>query len=318
MLFNEGDVAAALDRLGIVYDDRGRELLAVCPMHLYRTGRVDNNPSWSINAESGVHHCFSCSYAGSLLGLICDVLDYTLEDGKSDFDRAKRWLSHFTTVDVEQTSKRLEKLKDDYVPSIKPVPMSEARLAVFSEPPQWALDKRGISAQSCLDYTVKWSELDECWITPVRDPQTNALIGWQEKGEGHRYFKNHPAGLAKSRTLFGMDRCTDTVVVVESPLDVLKMDTWGYTVGVSTYGASVSQEQVKLLSKFDTIIFAMDNDHAGKASLKQIRKMCREYGMEYSVFNYGESTAKDIGDMTQYEFENGLMTAKHCVFGGIS
>lgn len=316
MLLNEGDVEAILNRLGIDYDSRGDELIALCPMHLYRTGRADNNPSWSINIETGVHHCFSCSYAGSLLGLVCDVLEYTDDSGARDFGRASRWIGQYGDIDVEKSAARLEKIKDSYIKSIKPAPMSEARLAVFDEPPQWALDKRGISAEVCEDYTVKWSTLDECWITPVRDPYTQALLGWQEKGEGHRYFKNHPAGLLKSRTLFGLGQCSGVAVVVESPLDVLKMATWGYN-GVSTYGASVSKEQIKLLSTFDTIIFAMDNDAAGKRSMKEIRRMCREYGMEYSVFNYGESTAKDIGDMSQYEFEQGLMTSNHCVFGGI-
>jgi hypothetical protein len=317
MLYSDGDVATVLDRLGIDYDERYDELLAICPMHLSRTGSVDHNPSWSINTETGVHHCFSCSYRGSLLGLVVDVLDLTLSSGASDWDSAKLWLSQFTVVDLEKTSEKLEGLKDSYVKSIKPPPMSEARLAVYDDVPDWVLEQRGIDFTSCLRYKVRWSPTDNCWIIPVRDPLTFKLIGWQEKGQGNRYFKNRPAGLMKSRALFGYEtKPTATVVVVESPLDVLKLDTWGYS-GLATYGSSVSYEQIKLLSGMHNLIFAMDNDKAGRTSTKEIRRLCREYGMEYSVFNYSETNAKDIGDMTQEEFEQGLMTSTHCSLGGL-
>ena len=55
-MYREGDVEGALLRLGIEVTQRNNELLGLCPMHLERTGRPDSNPSWSMNADTGVHH----------------------------------------------------------------------------------------------------------------------------------------------------------------------------------------------------------------------------------------------------------------------
>ena len=75
-MYREGDVQKALLRLGIPTDQRNSELMGICPMHLERTGREDHNPSWSINLETGVHHCFSCGYKGTLLTLVAEVQDF--------------------------------------------------------------------------------------------------------------------------------------------------------------------------------------------------------------------------------------------------
>ena len=49
------NVVDALGNLGIEYEEHGVEALALCPMHAERTGKEDNNPSWWINLESGMH-----------------------------------------------------------------------------------------------------------------------------------------------------------------------------------------------------------------------------------------------------------------------
>jgi DNA primase len=310
MIYNEGQVEEVLVRLEMDSEQKNRELLALCPMHYERTGKPDNNPSWSINVDTGAHHCFSCGYRGNMLGLICDRLGI-------DYDQAKRWLTQYTNVDLAVMSARLEEMKNSYIAPTKPVPMSEARLAIYGEPPQWALDARGLTAEACSDYKVKWDSKTSSWITPIRDPHTGALIGWQEKGQGSRYFKNRPAGVAKSTTVFGLEalHTNKTIVVVESPLDVVKMAGWGYYIGVSTYGAIVSAKQLELVSTASNLIFAFDNDSAGAIASKTMLTTARKTGLEYSFFNYGELQVKDIGDMTQEQFEEGLMTAKHCSLG---
>lgn len=50
-------VLRTIERLGIDGDVRGNELIAACPAHKERTGRPDNDPSWSINLDKGMHHC---------------------------------------------------------------------------------------------------------------------------------------------------------------------------------------------------------------------------------------------------------------------
>ena len=60
-----------LERLGIeIIGIHGDEIKGHCPAHLERKGKADSNPSWSINADTGVHNCFSCHFKGNVLTLI--------------------------------------------------------------------------------------------------------------------------------------------------------------------------------------------------------------------------------------------------------
>ena len=52
------DVQRLLERLKLDTKRDGSELVAKCPAH------EDRKPSWSINANSGQHHCFSCGWGG--------------------------------------------------------------------------------------------------------------------------------------------------------------------------------------------------------------------------------------------------------------
>jgi len=304
----EGDVSKVLDRLGIEHSQRGRELMGNCPGHFKSVGREDRNPSWSINEETGAHHCFSCGYKGSIITLVADLLDFT------DLDAARSWIKRNAEVSLETLSVELSDLKNKnyYIP--RPVPMSEARLAIFSDAPEWALKERGLSLEACAVHRVRWSEDLSSWITPIRDADDYTLMGWQEKGQGNRYFKNRPAGVKKSSTLFGIETAPRHMIVVESPLDVVRLRTMGLD-GVATFGASVSVEQVKLMRRAEKVTIAMDNDTAGLKASKSILGMMRKLGMEAWFFNYDRISAKDIGDMTEFEVESGLRNSRHCVMG---
>lgn len=319
-MYREGDVQKALLRLGIPTDQRNSELMGICPMHLERTGREDHNPSWSINLETGVHHCFSCGYKGTLLTLVAEVQDFQTSWGRLDYEAAKTWLRSNVEIDFELLSKELEALKDSYVSPSRPLEMGEARLAVYSEPPQWALDARGLTAEACSTYTVKWDSRAETWITPIRNPDSGKLLGWQEKGQTNRTFRNRPTGVAKSSALFGLEAWQPgTMIIVESPLDVVKMTSVEIRQStVATFGAVVSDAQVDLFRKADKLIMAFDNpniDAAGKKAALAILAKVKTLGMECWFFNYGDSGVKDVGDMTADRIRYGIENAKHCVFG---
>jgi DNA primase len=318
-MYREGDVQQALLRLGVLTEPRNRELQGYCPMHLERVGREDHNPSWSMNSETGVHHCFSCGYKGTLLTLVAEVQEMKTSWGRLDLEAAKEWLRANVEVDFEQLSKQLEEMRESYVSLARPVEMSEARLAVFDEVPEWALDARGLAKEACWAYGVMWDRRQEAWITPIRSAETSKLLGWQEKGQSNRVFRNRPTGVKKSTTLFGLDAWLGgTMIVVESPLDVVKLASLKLSQGVSTFGASVSSDQVELFRKADKLIFAFDNpsiDPAGEKASKEMFGLTKELGLECWFFNYGSTGLKDIGDMSHEQIEYGITKAKHCVFG---
>ena len=317
-MYREGDVESALLRLGIEVNQRNSELLGLCPMHLERTGRPDSHPSWSMNSETGVHHCFSCGYRGTLLTLVAEIKEFNTQWGRLDFDQAKEWLRSNIEVNFDLLAKQLEEAKNSYVPIQRPIEMSEARLAVFVEPPQWALEARDLTAEACAKHSVLWDAQPQGWITPIRNADNNKLMGWQEKGQVNRYFRNRPTGVQKSKTLFGLDVWSGgTMIIVESPLDVVKLSSLGIDGGVSTFGASISQDQVDLMRKADKLIIAFDNpkiDAAGMKASKDMLERSKKEGLECFFFQY-DGDVKDIGDMTKEQAIIGIENAKHSVFG---
>ena len=69
------DMESVLDRLGIeIISITGDEIKAHCPAHLERKGKLDSNPSWSINADTGAHNCFSCHFRGNVHTLVSYIM----------------------------------------------------------------------------------------------------------------------------------------------------------------------------------------------------------------------------------------------------
>jgi hypothetical protein len=317
------DIEKVLSNLGIDYDNKGHEANGLCPMHEIRTGKADHSPSWWINLESGQHICFSCHYKGNLLQLVCDTNEFYkkgfADDYVYDYKAAEIWLSQISAVSIEKLKEIVGNLPNYLEAAPKPVAMSEARLAIFNEPPADVVASRNLTSESVLKYEVLWDTKKATWILPLRDPDSNKLLGWQEKGTVNRTFFNRPTGLSKSKTLFGLqNQSEDTVVVVESPLDCLRLYSAGVASAVAICGSSPSEEQVKLLRASNRIICAFDNpklDNAGKKASEEMREFARQYGLNLSFFNYGDSGKKDPGDMTDEEIQWGIANSKSAVLG---
>ena len=314
------DLGIVLAALGIDVDRvEGEEYYALCPMHEARTGKPGSHPSWSINAESGTHHCFSCDYSGHVVGLVADILDI-------DFLRARRWLRK-AGIDLE-TAQNLPKFWE--APAAKERAKErdlEHVLRPFVQPPESALAKRCITAEAAAAYGLLWSEKERGWVLPIRLPD-GTLLGYQFKRK--RLMRNRPETMEKSRTLFGIESFRGgRAILLESPLDCAVLRSLGIKGALSSFGASVSDEQMSLLvERADEVILALDNDFAGRRETnKLITGMVWRRGekpeettkwsarIPMSVFDYGDVTEKDVGDMAKAgmrrEIFDGLRNAKH-------
>lgn len=273
------DVLSALAALGIEAEERGDEAVALCP----NPEHEDRSPSWSCNLDDGRHHCFACGFGGSFVFLVTRMLGMPSPD-------ARTWVRGRKIKDVAEgwTGPRQNVRREAPV-------VSEADMWSFTDPPADALASRGLTLEACQEYGVRWDNARELWITPVRDPRTGRLWGWQAKGA--RVFRNHPRDLAKSKTLFGLSLVPDggTALLVESPLDAPYARPACSRLGVhpvAAYGAAVSDEQIRLLrGRCGRVILAMDNDEAG---WKSVARLAWAFGTTSSdVFDYGNSV--DVG-----------------------
>jgi len=298
------DVEKTLLGLGISGVEYGDEFLTNCPQHFERTGKEDRNPSFSINLESGLFNCFSCGYSGGIHRLIADLKGIPVEEAEQ------------LVIKPPLTA---ERLPQPYI-RVKDRSLPESILGRFEAPPDWALEARNLDRLAVSEYGVLWNPDTDSWITPIRAPYTNKLLGWQEKGQLTRSFNNYPAAmLQKSSTLYGLDKFTrGRMIVVESPLDAVRLRSVGFTGGVSTMGVRISEKQLDLLSMADSVVFALDNpavDEDGATATKELYTRTRGRLRNVYFFEYGDSTAKDVGDMSREEIVLGLHNAKSRMAG---
>lgn len=292
-----------------LYAQRGAEVNGLCPMHKHRTGKEDRHPSWWINSETGAHICFSCGYKGNVYTLVSDVKGINYHD-------ARDYVNDKEDMPIDSLMKRIKELPQYVQAEPEQVPMSEARLAIYTDAPEIELKKRFLTRAAVDTHGVLWDTKNEAWILPIRDPEDGSLWGWQEKGARGRFFKNQPAGVKKSKTVFGVHIMSSShdLIVVESPLDAVRLTGLGHN-SISTFGAIISEEQAKIMRRAPRLIAAFDNDKAGHTANEQIRTLARKYGMELSYFNYTGIDVKDAGDMTEEEIERGIKTARTSILG---
>jgi hypothetical protein len=319
------DIEQVLLELGIEAVVRGAEANGTCPMHKARTGKVDNSPSWWINLDTGAFICFSCQYSGNLITLVSDVKGFTKDvwgETKPDYTAAREWLLSLSEVSPDKLSQILSSIPKFITPNHELPAMSEARLAIFDPPPTHALQSRHVTAEACEKYGVLWNPRQDSWILPIRDPKSNQILGWQEKGTVTRTFKNYPAGVKKSHTVFGAHiDISKQAIVVESPLDCVRFESAGISGAVALCGSQVTEDQFKLVRFSDTIIFASDNpkvDPSGKKAAKQANELALKYGVNLLFFNYGETGKKDPGDMTDDELRWGITHAQSYLLGELA
>lgn len=290
-------IEAVLRELGISYRDIGEEAEALCPAH------DDRKPSWYCNLKTGVHHCFSCNFSGNLASLVSHVLGLTYPESviwvnsRVGWARAAWWREDVKIRNYSPQSLRIFEQ------------MTEAEMALFTDPPEDKLKSKNITLESARLFGVKWNPAELTWIFPIRDPNTNELWGWQLKND--RYFRGYPRGIRKSETLFGISATEHdgTFVLVESPVDTVRLHAAGIRNGISSFGVSVSAVQFSLILR-DTehLVLALDNDRAG---VSETARICRDVKSisDVRIFSYGDSEAKDPGEMTDKEIQEGMAHA---------
>lgn len=288
-------ITDVLDELKIEYRITGQEAVAACPFH-----SPDKHPSWSVNIRTGLHNCFSCGARGNLASLVSHVnrLSYPEAviwvNGKVGWSKAQRWREDYEAHSFSPPYFRV----------------SEADMALFTDPPEDQLTVKKINADSARRFGVRWNPAHESWVFPLRAPFTNELWGWQEKNE--RIFRNYPHGVRKSQTFFGLPAFEhgSTVVLVESPVDAVRLDVAGYGGGLSSWGVQVSDCQLAIVQQLtESVILALDNDKPG---ISETARICKEHAgfvKRIRVFNYSQVKVKDPGEMSGEEIEWAMANA---------
>lgn len=287
------DLASVLTNIGVdIRRSDGKEITGRCPVHHKVTGREDRSPSWSMNSSTGLWLCFSCGAKGTLSMLVSELTG----------DPDSILSVHRLIIEASLNSVASPKVTHE-------VPVDWVAFGKFTKVPDRMTALKNLDSTVTWKFGIRWDTTNKCWVIPIVSPM-GELRGWQSKKTG--WVRNYPEGVKKSETLFGIERFTsDTAVLVESPLDVVRMGSLSLnSQGLASFGTSVSDSQIRILSNHaDRLIVAMDNDAAGLSASKRLASMLPYFRKGIFWFNYGNVDAKDIGDMDDDDIISGIERA---------
>ena len=273
----EEAITSLLNQIGCIPEDRHDDWLRVsCPLaHLTHESGRDQNPSAgvSIKEESpSVLHCFTCGTWP--LFQILHILFWTEGISPEIF---QFYLTHEVLKEESESSPIAyrDKFQATEEEEETPVSVPEELLQVLDpvESQQDFLDRRGISLEVAKAHNIK-SYLDGLTI-PIRD--TDYKTYWLKYRSAKSKIFNHiePEDFnldmewGRSDSWFGLEFLDTTrpVMLVESELEAMRLETLGWTNILAAHG-SLGKKSKKLerLVKLGlkVVILGFDADEAGR------------------------------------------------------
>ncbi len=120
-----------------------------------------------------------------------------------------------------------------------------------------------------------------------------------EESERGKYINSSDTPVyKKSQHLFAMNYaknfCEERVIVVEGNMDAVSIHQAGFENAVALFGTALSQEQIKLLSRYTKeIVFALDADAAGQNAVKKAIDAAKESGVRIRILRIPEGKDPD-------------------------
>lgn len=239
-------------------------------------------PGASLNAEKLLYNCWKCGSGGTLLWLTESVLDI----GSA---KARALIKEYFDSDEIHEETRLQMAEQAWAKSpVETMPRYSLKMLEGWKCYTQYMDERGISrdVQQEMMTGLNTHNVDEVTVNgeKVQIVQPRVVIphmflktlrGWtmrlvDKRQVGNKY--KHTGQFPKAVTLYNYDKVRgySEVIVVESPMSVLKLKTLGFDNVVATFGAEVNEGQVDLLKYFDQVTLFPDGDRAGYRSLRNV------------------------------------------------
>jgi DNA primase len=266
------------------------EIIHSCTLNFGLHGHGDQNPSASINKESLLFNCHVCG-GGTIIWLVQNVLDLSKNEA---IDRIKNYSEMLRPIPVEQFVFKLDKmLKDRGLPKELLLPRySDKILNEWAQPSEYLLE-RGVSYEVQKEMRTgimePHYELDKSTKQPILVKRNilphfidNDLVGWVSRRlddtQNVAKYRN-TRGFPRKYSLYNLNNIVDNnhCYVVESPMSVLVLKSRGINDVVASFGAQVSDEQCKILRRFDNLTVWSDGDKAGFEGANGLYRRLREY-----------------------------------------
>lgn len=314
-------------RLDISKSVKHNSIMGHCPFH------TDKHPSFSVDLDRALCHCFSCGYNGKLRGLFREITGHSINK-----ELGIKWEAQDEATFVNPFK---ETIKEDLsaTPDVH-IALDGAFIPVDKDP-----DVCKYLMQRCIPVSVAKS-MRMSFATMARsfdifEPNNKdqmvyftkrLVIPIYERGKllscegrdiyGKEYYYNmlrrkgmnpdeheykkciYPRG-ASTSTLYDIDKLDSSrrLYFVEGIMDLAVLRTDGFfntKNSTAVFGASISERQRYFLKQFD-FTYVIDNDLAGWLSLRRLMESLKEAPVKrdwkFVVPPFHEQGVKDVGDI---------------------
>lgn len=242
----------------------------------------DRSDHLGLHIQTGAMNCWKCGKHSAL--------DYVKAVLKVPASEAKSLYSRYLT----RTIRRESDIKTRVFSITLPPPN------VFTSAETIYMERRMITPSHVKTYDLRGGGIVGDWAYRVVIPvyYNNYVISATARSivEGvrpkYKSLSNSLSIIDLKHVFLGLDLVQGgTVAVVEGPLDAIR----GGPGFISSFGASLSEEQLLLLREFDTIYFVRDSDEAGEQYVKEAYKLSAICHKPIEIVQLEE--AKDVGAM---------------------
>lgn len=314
-------------RLDIAKNVKHRSVMGHCPFH------TDKHPSFSVDIDRALCHCFSCGYNGTLRKLFREITGHSINKElgiKYEAQDESTFINPFKETIKEDLSATPDvhiALDGAFIPVDKdpdvckylmqrciPVSVAKSMRMSFATMAR-SFDTFEPNNKDQMVYFNKRlvipiyekGKLLSCEGRDIygKDYYYNALKRKGMNPDEHEYKKCiYPRG-ASTSTLYDIDKLDTSkrLYFVEGIMDlaVLRSDSFFNTKNsTAVFGASISERQKYFLKQFD-FTYIIDADLAGWLSLRRLMESLKEAPIKrdwkFVVPPFQELGVKDVGDI---------------------
>ena len=281
----------------------GANQFGLCPFHGEKT------PSFSVNRDKQIFHCFGCGKGGNVIGFIMDIESLSFPDAvqflakragmevpEDDYDPNRNRRTRLLELNRDAARFFRERLLEsegapaqDYVRRRGIVRMVKPFGLGFA-PDSWealtsAMLRKGYTRQELVDGGLSrvgkngglYDYFRNRLMFPVIDVR-GGVIGFSGRilDDGEPKYLNSPDTLvySKSRSLFALNLAKKSksgyILLAEGNIDVVSLHQAGFDSAVASLGTSLTPDQARLMSRYTSqVIIAYDNDSAGQKAAQR-------------------------------------------------
>lgn len=273
-----------LEFLGADLDDyacTGDQIRGPAPCH-----DGDNSTGFSIEVEMGRWACWTGAcheqFGTDTLGLMRAVTRKPFGqviDMARDFLKGEEWceekLEQVRTEREERLRLRKENVWEEHTNPVRVYPESALERLV---PPETWSEERSLSLEVLRSYGIGYATRGPMWdriVIPIRNIH-GKIVGFSGRKVQYvpdrdvKWFHFKKGEFRKSIHLFNVDRAfkattNSTYILVEGPLDVLKLEEAGIHNSLAVLGRTITDGQIEVLRKIGAmkVLVAFDADKRG-------------------------------------------------------